>query len=237
MRKQVADAAEKELEAARQQKQTKLNELQKLLTAMPAYQSGAPLAEPTGEATEQQRLRYEADIAQRAIKTLVESNTQAQSMSHENSALKRKHSSIGAALSGFDNAPTAVAGLTNIPVNASANQLDGPASKRVAAENPMVSWRRDNPYADWRACNQYYMQHVRQPVAAHGTVHASALNGPWTPSVLHESDEATNLPECLCAQHLHPQLFAAIQDMSTGRIISDEDTGRMLAGVNRGQRR
>jgi hypothetical protein len=230
LERRLKEEEEAALQKARETKDAKLKELEKLLAS---HTTEAAIPPPAASASQQERTQYEANIADRAIRTLVHSNSTYKKMDNENSILNRKLSSLGAAWSGFDNAP---AGLVSVPVNASASgQPADPGAKRAAVdEDVMQARRRENPTELWRSINQFYVQNVRPAVKAHGTITAS--RGAWEPAEL-DTDRDTNQPECLHAGVLHPNLMQTIGRYNTGRTISQEDTGRMIAGLNTSARR
>ena len=198
-------------------------ELQKTLVGMKGA-SGSANLQSTENLPEAERLVHERNVAQDAIKTIVQSNQQASNMHQENSSLKRRHEDIGAALTGFGG----VSAARDIPVRASASNPAAPSTKH----EDFSTWRANNPSALWRDVNKAFHGFMsQQTVNATGVVNASK-NGPWSRSSLDVDTQGQDLPECCHAGALHPELFACIQDMNTGRMIGGSETISMMQSIN-----
>lgn len=139
---------------------------------------------------------------------------------------------LGAALTGFNAARPPMHGQ-QVQVNASAEQQQPVQTKSMQTE--MMQWRQQHPNALWKQVQDKFQTCMQQQPRITGVVNASR-GSEWTASML-DTPEEVNISDCPYAGTFHPQLFGMIQEMNTGKMISGEDTARMISNLNQDSKR
>ena len=197
-------------------------------------------------------IQNEAMALKQAQQAISQYQTQMNQQNSENESLKRRHADMSSALAPFGGAT----GLVN------ASQDNGTfdhGPKRAHTDDPseqqrrminevskisnakisdrMLHFRAENPKATWKDYDMMYRS-SRDAMGAQSTLmgmvnasNKSSARPTWSKQDL---DVPIEMPD-LNAQHLQPQLFAAIQEMITGRTIGPDRTRAMMNGINVGK--
>jgi hypothetical protein len=215
---------EREIEAAKQNTQNVLAELQQKMKAYTNSPDGV-VVEPPKSDDPISIQKHVSSLAQNAIKTMDQMQKIAEQSNMQASNAKRSRDEALGAIAPFG-VPNAMPTMGT--VNASAADEPAPKMHKVTGDKgeQLRSWMDSNKNALWTDIQRQFNMLSGSSVG--GVVNASA-NGVWTRESMQVAEDQPKLN----AMHLQPNLFKEMCGLVTGKIPDANEIQRLCATVHR----